>query len=114
MDKKRVEALFADEAFVKSFLALETPEEVQVAAKAKGVDLTLDEINAIKKSLAKFTSEELSDDSLEKVAGGSNYTPEDLLQIQMQFQSMFVESIKSISDIQWSIIGTLRNLAPKV
>ncbi|MDR1622336.1 MAG: Nif11-like leader peptide family RiPP precursor [Synergistaceae bacterium] len=71
MDEKRVKELFSDEAFVKSLFALETPEEVQAAVKAKGVDLTLDEIHAIKEGLAKSGGEELSEADLEKVAGGS-------------------------------------------
>ena len=70
MDEKRAKELFADGAFVKSLFALEPPEEVQAAVKAKGLDITLDEINAVKESLAKSAKGELSDADLEKVAGG--------------------------------------------
>ena len=72
MDEKRAKELFADKEFVKSLLALETPEQVQAAAKAKGLDLTLDEISAIKGSLTK-TNGELSEADLEKVAGGTEF-----------------------------------------
>ena len=139
MDEKRAEELFADEAFVKSLLALETPEEVQAAVKAKGVDLTLDEISAIKEVLAKFTSAELSDADLENVAGGNSsfhaginqtlseiseigrqllnekgkLTSADLLELQSKipFDSNMV---MYISNIQKSITDTLKSLAQKV
>ena len=139
MDEKRAEELFADEAFVKSLLALETPKEVQAAVKAKGVDLTLDEISAIKEVLAKFTSAELSDADLENVAGGNSsfqaginqtlseiseigrqllnekgkLTSADLLELQSKipFDSNMV---MYISNIQKSITDTLKSLAQKV
>ena len=73
MDEKRAKELFADEECVKSLLPLETPEQVQAAAKAKGLDLTLDEISAIKgaiKGSLTNTNGELNEADLEKVAGG--------------------------------------------
>ena len=73
MDEMRAKELFADEEFVKSLLALETPEQVQAAAKAKGLDLTLDEISAIKSAIKGSltnTNGELNEADLEKVAGG--------------------------------------------
>ena len=113
MDEKRAEELFADEAFVKSLLALETPEEVQAAVKAKGVDLTLDEISAIKEVLAKFTSAELSDADLENVAGGNSGIPS-LPGIMMQKTGDRRSFVKMISDFQKSIKDTVKSLEQKV
>ena len=73
MDEKRVEELFADQAFVKSLLEkLETPEQVQTALKGKGVELSLEEIVSFGKALREAAEDdgELSDGKLENVAGG--------------------------------------------
>ncbi len=70
MDEERIKELFSDEAFVNSILEMETPEEVQKALAEKGIDLTIDEICTIQKSLSQSDGE-LSEDDLENVAGGS-------------------------------------------
>ncbi|MDR2528939.1 MAG: hypothetical protein LBD04_07975 [Synergistaceae bacterium] len=71
-DEKRMKEVFSDEAFVKSLLTLETPEEVKAELKKKGVDLTVDEILSIRETLVKKAEgKELTEEDLEKVAGGS-------------------------------------------
>ena len=76
MDEKRMEEIFADEAFVKNLLSLESPEQVQSALKEKGIELTLDEIKKIGGAMAKALenagkdSNELSIETLDDVAGG--------------------------------------------
>ena len=71
MNEEQIKELFSDEAFVASVLALDTPEEVQAALKERGLDVTLEEIDAIQKALVKKADGELADDDLEDVAGGS-------------------------------------------
>ncbi|MDO4744882.1 MAG: hypothetical protein Q4A86_05835 [Clostridia bacterium] len=88
MNVEKMKEVFSDEAFVKSVLELETAAEVQAALKEKGVELTEEEILAIRKLLSKLESGEvtkeqlavwqkqaedgeLSEEALEQVAGGS-------------------------------------------
>ena len=71
MDEKRMQEVFSNEAFVATLLEAENPEEVQALVKEKGLDLTLEEIEAIKNQLAKIESgDALSADELDEVAGG--------------------------------------------
>ena len=88
MNMERMKEVFADEAFVKGLFELETVAEVQAALKEKGVELTEEEILAVRDWLAKMEngeisaeqleqwakqaeSDELSDELLEQVSGGS-------------------------------------------
>ncbi len=70
MEEEKIRELFSDETFVSSLLELETPEEVQKALAEKGVDLTIDEICTVQKSLMQSDGE-LSEEDLENVSGGS-------------------------------------------
>ncbi|NPV91237.1 MAG: Nif11-like leader peptide family natural product precursor [Firmicutes bacterium] len=72
-DQAKVQEVFSDEVFVKNLLALETPGEVQAALRNKGLDFTVEDIVKIKDAVAKKQNagEELSDEDLEGVAGGS-------------------------------------------
>ena len=70
MDEKKVQEIFSDEAFVGSLMAMESAEEVQAAVKAKGLDLTVGDIERIKAQLVSGKSDELSSDDLDNVAGG--------------------------------------------
>ena len=75
MDEKRMQEIFADEAFVKELLSLETPEAVQAALKEKGIELSREEVEEIGKALLKVVEAvsengELSMESLDEVAGG--------------------------------------------
>jgi predicted ribosomally synthesized peptide with nif11-like leader len=70
----KLKEIFSEKEFVEKVLAMETAEDVQAAVKEKGVELSFDEIEAIRKDIAnsveKGDSEEVSDDELEQVAGG--------------------------------------------
>lgn len=66
------EELFKDAAFVKEVAGLKSVEEVQKAFAAKGVDISIDELNKLKEDAA---SGKLSDSDLAAVAGGDGYTP---------------------------------------
>ena len=65
------EELFKDAAVVKEVAGLKSVEEVQKALAAKGVDISIDELNKIKEKAA---SGKLSDSDLDAVAGGSDIT----------------------------------------
>lgn len=73
MNEQQIKELFSNEEFIDSLLALETPEEVQKALTDQGVDLSIQEILAIKDSIANSldSEEELSEEQLETVTGGS-------------------------------------------
>ena len=73
---KKLEDLFRDESFVTEMMKQNTPEEAQVFLAAHGVECTLEEVKAMGKAMkaaaqAKQTGEELSEDELEDVSGGS-------------------------------------------
>ena len=70
MYEKKVQEIFSDEAFVNSLLAMDSPEEVQTAVKAKGLDLSIGDIEKVKAQLVSGKTDELSADDLEGVAGG--------------------------------------------
>ena len=72
MLETRIKEALSDESFTKELFALETAEEAQVKLREKGIELSLDEINAIPKTLRKMydSNGELSEDALEDVAGG--------------------------------------------
>ena len=70
MDEKKVQEIFSDEAFVSSLMEMETAEQVQAAVKAKGLDLSIADIEKVKAQLVSGKTDELSADELEDVAGG--------------------------------------------
>lgn len=70
--QEKLTELMKDKEFVKKILEMETPEEVQKALAEKGVDLSIEQIEDIRKGIiARVSSEEeMSDEQLEQVAGG--------------------------------------------
>lgn len=72
MDEQKIKEVFSDEAFVSSLLEMETVEDVQSAVAAKGIDLSARDIESIRAQLVNNDNgEELSEEDLENVAGGS-------------------------------------------
>jgi len=69
---KHMHEVFSDEAFVKELFATESPEDAQAALKAKGVELSIDDLKCINEVLTTKLSEtgELSLDDLDDAAGG--------------------------------------------
>ncbi len=87
MNVVKMKEIFSDEQFVKSLFEMETAAAVQAALKEHGIDLTEQEILSIQNMLSKVESGEisaeqmdllakktmdgeLSDESLEQIAGG--------------------------------------------
>ena len=68
MNMEKMKEIFADEAFVKSLFELESAGEVQAALKEKGVELTEEEIFAIREMLLKVADGEISVKQLEQWA----------------------------------------------
>ncbi len=71
-----LKSLMADRAFVEKIAHLEEPEDVQAAFAENGVDITLEEINAIATMVTSSGNEELSENDMEAVTGGSLETIE--------------------------------------
>ncbi len=71
MNEQQIRELFSNEEFVQEILALETPEEVVAALQEKDVDVTEEEVIKISDILANNNVEELTEEDLEQVAGGS-------------------------------------------
>ena len=77
MNEERIKEIFSDEEFVKEFFGKETPEEAQALLMEKDIDVSVEELIAIKniveeKVQAAENNEngEICDDDLEDVAGG--------------------------------------------
>ena len=70
MNEALIKEIFSDEAFLKSLSEMENAEEVQAALKEKGLDLSIDDILKIQKTLTSQENGELSEDEMENVAGG--------------------------------------------
>jgi len=70
-NEEKIKELLTDSEFAASLMELETPEEVQSALKAKGVELEIADIEAVRQALLSGSEGELGDDELENVAGGS-------------------------------------------
>lgn len=70
VNKKHVEEVFSDKAFVELLLEKETPEEVQAALKEKNIEISEQEILTIRDRLNSGNSDELSLNELEDVSGG--------------------------------------------
>ncbi|MBE5837539.1 hypothetical protein [Butyrivibrio sp.] len=82
---ERIKELFSDEAMVKEVLSIAEPEKAQEWFSDHGIEFTLDEIkdmgemiNKVQKGEIKAgylaVNDELSEDDLENVAGGTNQT----------------------------------------
>ncbi|MBO6159501.1 MAG: Nif11-like leader peptide family RiPP precursor [Firmicutes bacterium] len=67
---QQVQLVMADEAFVEKISAMEDPEQVQAAFADKGIDFSLEEIDAIARKSAADADDELNEDDLVDVAGG--------------------------------------------
>ncbi len=74
--EEKLTQILAEEGFVEKLMRCETPEQVQSLFGKKGLDLTLEEIRAISQSLTlEFSdSDELDEDALDAVAGGTTYS----------------------------------------
>lgn len=68
----RIKEIFTDQEFARKVLEMETAEEVQQALRDKGVDISVEEIEAIHKQILQNLErgEELDKDQLKNVAGG--------------------------------------------
>ena len=78
MNEKHIKEVFSDEAFVSSLLELDTPVEVQAALKAKDIDLTEDEVIAIRDGIIEQVQklsdgDALSMEQLDEAAGGTPF-----------------------------------------
>lgn len=71
MDEKKIQEIFADEAFVNAVTQMETAEEVQAALQEKGLELTVADVEKIREAvMAQAEDGELSDGDLGEVSGG--------------------------------------------
>ena len=75
---QKLKIVFEDKEFVKKLMMLETAEDVKKELEAKGVSLTLDEIEDLGEQIIGIASgvkkEDLSNEELEAVCGGNDST----------------------------------------
>ncbi|QGT99853.1 hypothetical protein SYNTR_1260 [Candidatus Syntrophocurvum alkaliphilum] len=71
--KQVIDKINNDQEFKDKIFSLESAEEVQAVLKEEGFDLTVDEILQARDAFVKEVEQgELSDESLEDVAGGGD------------------------------------------
>ncbi len=97
----------ADAILAEKLFSQETAEQVQVVLKEEGLDFSLEEINQLKELIAKALEKggegELSDEDLEKVAGGFDIS--DALAAQIPTSSVFIRSNTCVSGTGTSVVG---------
>ena len=76
MNEERIKEVFSDKEFLAELISMEIPEEIQAALAEKDIEFTIDEICTMKKMVEKgiekaAAGEELSEEEMEKVAGGN-------------------------------------------
>ena len=98
MDENKFKEAFADEAFMKNLLELDEPEDVISAFKAKGIELSIDDVMRMRDVIA-AVSEGKELDELEDVAGGQ--TASDIRYLGPEFVKFMVNKVKSIFTKKW-------------
>ena len=111
MNTEKLKEVFSDEAFVKGLFELESAAQVQAALKEKGVEMSEDEILAVRELLIKvekgevsaeqLESGELPEELLEQVAGGAtagNYVLGGILSVMMPAVGAASLIIKAVED----------------
>lgn len=93
--------LLNNETFMKQLLSLETDLEVQNLLKENGVEISLEEIAQIKRNveLRLSDSDNLSEEDLEKVVGGSDAT--DIVNAIVSFLSNLGDAIHTWTRGRW-------------
>lgn len=83
MENYKIKEIFADEAFVKSLMELGSAAEVQEALKEKGIELTEDDIMALRDIILKVEEGEISGEQLESWAAQAEdgELPEEMLEL---------------------------------
>ena len=71
MNEKLLKEVLSDSKFAELLIQQETPEDVQILLKEKGIELTLEDITSVRNILEQQAEGELSEDNLENVSGGS-------------------------------------------
>lgn len=71
MNEELLKEVLSDSKFAELLIQQETPEDVQVLLKEKGIELTLEDITSVRNILEQQAEGELSEDNLENVSGGS-------------------------------------------
>ena len=71
MTNKKLEELMSDEGFAEGWTAAETNEDILRLFVKYGIDITPEDVGSLLEEIPDVNSDELSDASLEGVAGGS-------------------------------------------
>lgn len=67
MNIETIKNAFEDREFVENLFSLETPEEVQEALRTKGIEMSEEDICAIRDLLIKIESGEISNEQVAKI-----------------------------------------------
>ena len=76
MSNEKILEILKDKNFAEKILKMQTPEQVQVAFKEKGVEISVDEVKIIGSILNKMVEKKttnLSEEDLNEIAGGGGF-----------------------------------------
>ena len=68
--QEKLQEVLSDEGFARELLAMERPEDVQIALEKKDIELSLDEVRQIGETIQNIQSGEISQEQLESMADG--------------------------------------------
>ena len=98
MDENKIKEVVADEAFMKNLFELDEPEDVISAFKAKGIELSIDDVMQMRDVIV-AVSEGKELDELDDVAGGQ--TASDIRYYGPEIVKIMVNKVKSIFTKKW-------------
>lgn len=74
INEEKLKEIVADQSFMESILAMDTPGDVQTALKEKGIEMSIEDISIMGQLIAKMVEKEttnLTQKDLEDISGGS-------------------------------------------
>ena len=106
MNLENLNAILEDQAFVETLLAMESVAEVRLALQKKGVEMTEDDILAIRELLAKVESGEITLEQLKQIEDGE--LPEEALE---QVTGGILISVSAGAFLALKLIGLIAGAA---
>ncbi len=102
--KMKLEAIFADEEEVKRFLSFEEPEDVQSYLKEKDIEMTVDQIKAMKELFEACAEGKVSMEDMQLLEKGE--IPESML-ADVNGDNMFFDNDETTDNILTGATGAL-------
>lgn len=112
MDIKKLNEVLKDESFVKQLLQLETVNQVQQALADKGVNLTIEEIEAIKDIIQRYENDQLSEQEKQQLETINTLNTDELSDNDLQaVTGGFITVILTVAAITIGTVGTITGIS---